>query len=70
MGFLLPQQQDEVIERERAAAASRLCEASERWEAQLQASRMRLAADNDMKVGDYADLIYLGTSAYDSFSEH
>ena len=45
------QQQDEAIERERAAAAARLCDASERWEAQLQASRMRLIADNDMKVG-------------------
>jgi hypothetical protein len=53
--FLMPQQQDEVIECERAAAASRLCEASERWEAQLQASRMRLAADNDLKVGTLAE---------------
>jgi hypothetical protein len=47
------QQQDEAIERERAAAAARLCDASERWEAQLQASRMRLIADNDMKVRSY-----------------
>lgn len=45
------QQQEDAIERERCAAAARLCEASERWEAQLQASRMRLAADNDIKVG-------------------
>lgn len=48
--FVHAQQQDEAIERERCAAAARLCEASERWEAQLQASRMRLVADNDMKV--------------------
>lgn len=45
------QQQEDAVERERCAAAARLCEASERREAQLQASRMRLAADNDIKVG-------------------
>jgi pyruvate-formate lyase len=50
---LCMQQQDEAIERERAAAAARLCDASERWEAQLQASRMRLIADYDMKVRPY-----------------
>jgi hypothetical protein len=45
------QQQEEAVERERCAAAARLCEASQRWEAQLQASRMRLAADNNIQVG-------------------
>lgn len=38
------------MERERSGAAARLHEASERWEAQLQAMRMRLVAEHDIKV--------------------
>jgi len=50
-GVRLLQQQEEALEREHAAAACRLREASERWEGQLQATRMRLMAENDIKVG-------------------
>lgn len=52
-GVRLLQQQDQALEREHAAAACRLREASERWEGQLQATRMRLMAENDIKVGNY-----------------
>lgn len=38
------------MDRERGAAAARLREASERYEAQLQTQRMRLVADGDLRL--------------------
>lgn len=38
------------MERERASAAARLREACERYEAQMQAQRLRLAADTELKL--------------------
>ena len=38
------------MEKERAAAAGRLREVSERYEQQLQTQRMRLVADADLRV--------------------
>lgn len=39
------QEREDALERERAAAACRLREACERYEAQMQADRLRLLAD-------------------------
>lgn len=46
----MTQLQEEALEHERAAAAARMRDASERWEAQLQATRMRLMSEYDIKV--------------------
>jgi hypothetical protein len=42
---MLLQDHEQALERERASAASRLREACERYESQMQAGRMRLIAD-------------------------
>ncbi|GLC34800.1 hypothetical protein PLESTM_000241500 [Pleodorina starrii] len=41
---------EEAVEKERAAAATRLREVSERYEQQLQTQRMRLVADADLRL--------------------
>lgn len=41
---------EEAVEKERAAAGGRLREASERYEQQAQAQRMRLVATADLKL--------------------
>lgn len=47
---LLPQEQEEAVERERGSASLRLREASERYEGAMQSQRMRLVADADLKM--------------------
>jgi hypothetical protein len=44
------QDQDDAVERERAAAAARLREACERYEQQLQAQRLRLVSDSQLQL--------------------
>lgn len=44
------QDQDDAVERERAAAASRLREACERYKQQAQVQRLRLVGDADLKL--------------------
>ncbi|KAG2485000.1 hypothetical protein HYH03_016204 [Edaphochlamys debaryana] len=41
---------EQAVEREREAASTRLREVSERYEQQLQTQRMRLVADNDLRL--------------------
>lgn len=49
--LLAPQQeQEDALEREHASSASRLREACERYESQMQAARLRLLADTDVKL--------------------
>jgi 5-azacytidine-induced protein 1 len=44
------QDQDDAVERERAAAAARLREACERYEQQMQVQRLRLVGDAELKL--------------------
>lgn len=44
------QDQEDAVERERSAAASRLREACERYEQQMQVQRLRLVSDADLKL--------------------
>lgn len=46
----LGREAEEAVEKERAAAATRLREVSERYEQQLQTQRMRLVADADLRL--------------------
>lgn len=44
------QEAEEAVEKERAAAATRLREACERYEQQLAMQRMRLVSDGDLRL--------------------
>lgn len=47
---MLAQETEEAVEQERAAAATRMREACERYEQQLTMQRMRLVSDGDMRL--------------------
>lgn len=44
------QEQEDAIDKERAAAQSRMRETVERYEQQMQIQRMRLVSDADMRI--------------------